>query len=134
MAETTPAKPAPAKTQDVDVESLSWLGHGIPAALGVASIVAAVSAWQGGLQSTLVISLLVVGAALPGLTWLSLKRNRAGWAFLIALAVVLGIMTLFGAPKIRNLVGIPLAAALVIPAAFAVAAFCLSALGHRYKA
>lgn len=122
-------KPAPA----ADVDSLVWIGHGIPAAAGVASLVAAVGALQSDIQITLVISLLVLGVLLPALAWLSWGRNRAAWAFLVSLSIVLGIMTLFGAPKVRNLVGIPLAAALIIPGAFAVAAFCLSALGHRYK-
>ena len=116
-----------------DVDSLAWIGHGLPAAAGIASLVAAVGAWRSDMQATLVISLIVIGVLLPALAWFSWGRNRAAWSFLIALSIVLGIMTLFGAPKVRNLVGIPLAAALVIPAAFGVAAFCLSALGHRYK-
>lgn len=124
-------KPDPKPVADFD--SLAALGHGIPAALGLASAAAAVGAVQIKLQPTLVISLIAIGVALPLLAWRSWKGNRAAWAFLVSLSIVLGIMTLFGAPKVRNLVGVSLGVALVIPLSMAVAAFCLSSLSDRYK-
>ena len=120
------------KSEPTD-DTFKWIGHSLMAVLGALALAAAIGSLQAGMQLTLVISLLVVGGVLPWLVWLSLKGNRPAWAFLISLAIVLGIMTLFGAPKVRNLVEIPLGVALLLPAAFAVAAFCLSALGDRYK-
>ena len=124
----------PVETPGVtDLDGFGWAGHGIPAALGIAALIAAAFSYHAGIQITLTISLLFVGALLPVLAWFSLYRSRPAWSFLISLSIVLGIMTLFGAPKVRTLVGIHMGVALVIPALFAVAAFALSAQSHRYK-
>jgi sugar phosphate permease len=125
--------PETKKAAGDDLQELGWIGHGIPAALGVLALVAAFYAWRAGIQITLSISLLVAGVLLPFLAWYSLQRSRAAWAFLIALCIVLGVMTLFGAPKVRSLVGINLGVALVIPGLFGFAAFCLSVVDQRYK-
>jgi len=133
MAEKTKTS-TPVETPTIsDLDGLGWTGHGIPAALGIAALIASLFSYLNEIQVTLTISLLVVGALLPVLAWFSLHRSRAAWSFLISLSIVLGIMTLFGAPKVRTLVGIHMGVALVIPALFAVAAFALSAQSHRYK-
>jgi hypothetical protein len=116
-----------------DIDELGWLGHGIPAVLGVASLVAAYFAYESHIQITLTVALVVVGGFLPWMSWMSIKRSRGAWSFLIASAIVLGIMTLFGAPKVRSLTGMHIGIALLIPAALGFAAFALSTLGHRYK-
>lgn len=122
------------KQQVNELDGAEVVGHGLAAALGIAGLVGAFFAWSSGLQITLVISLIVAGAVLPALAYLSaFQQSRAAWAFLIALAIVLGIMTFFGAPKVRTLVGIPLGAALVLPVAFGAIAVCLSGVGHRKK-
>ena len=64
---------------------LGWIGHAIPAALGLLSLVAAFYAWRTNIQITLAISLLFAGVMLPFLAWHSLQRSRAAWAFLVAL-------------------------------------------------
>jgi len=127
------AKKEPPPSALADVDSIGWFGHAIPAVLGLLSLIAAVFAFRAGIQGTLGVALVVVGLLLPILVWMSLQRSRAAWSFLIALCAVLGIMTLFGAPKVRNLVGIALPVALIIPAMLAGAVFCLSLLDHRYK-
>jgi hypothetical protein len=116
-----------------DLDGLGWAGHSITAGMGVMSIIAAFGAWSAGIQPTLIVSLLIVGALLPILTWKSLHKSRAAWSFLISLATVLGIMTLFGAPKIRDLVGVQMIVALLIPGLLLVCVFLLSTLNHRYK-
>jgi intracellular septation protein A len=131
MAESkAPASSPPSVT---DLDELGWVGHGIPAALGIAALIASFFAYQSHIQITLTISLIITGAMLPLLSWLSINRSRAAWSFLISLSVVLGIMTLFGAPKIRTLIGIHMAVALVIPGLFALATVALAAQGHRYS-
>ena len=116
-----------------DLDAVGWIAHVIPAVLGIAALIAAFFAERAGIQSTLMVSLLVAGGLLVGLSYLSLMRSRGAWSFVISLSIVLAIMTLFGAPKIRTLVGINLGLALVIPALFLVAAVMLSTLSPRYK-
>jgi hypothetical protein len=116
-----------------DLDSIGWMGHFIPAALGVLSLVASAFSFEKGIQPTLGVSLLVAGLLLPALAWLSLTRSRGGWSFLISACVVLGIMTLFGAPKVRTLAGVNIGVALIIPVLFAMSTFFLSMQDHRYK-
>jgi hypothetical protein len=116
-----------------DLDELGWIGHAVPALLGLLALVGAFFSYESGIQPTLTVSLIVAGTMLPVLAWFSLQRSRAAWSFLVALSIVLGIMTLFGAPKVRTLVGIHMALALVIPGLFALAAFALSVQSHRYK-
>jgi hypothetical protein len=132
MADQKQSKAPPAPSI-ISLDELGWIGHGLPAALGIASLIAAYFAYQSHIQITLTVALVVIGALLAWTTWLSLHGSRAGWSFLIAMAIVLGVMTLFGAPKLRTLTGMHIAVALVIPAAFAFAAFALLGQAHRYK-
>jgi hypothetical protein len=131
MADKKPPLVEPAGSSDLD--AAGWIAHAIPAALGVAALIAAVFSQRAGIQSTLMVSLLVGGGLLIALSYFSVMRSRAAWSFVISLSVVLAIMTLFGAPKIRTLVGIHMAVALVIPLLFFVAAGMLSTMGPRYN-
>lgn len=115
------------------LDELGWVGHGLPAVLGIASLIAAFFAYQSHIQITLTVALVVIGGLLPWVTWLSLHGNRAGWSFLISLSIVLGVMTLFGAPKVRTLTGMNIGLALLIPVAFGFAAFALSTQSQHYK-
>jgi hypothetical protein len=127
-------KKSPLAESGTDLDTAGWIAHGITAALGVLGMIAAYFAERSGIQSTLTVALIVGGGLLIALSYLSaVMRSRAAWSFVISLAIVLAIMTLFGAPKIRTLVGINLGIALVIPALFLVAAVLLSAMGHRYN-
>jgi len=117
-----------------DLDGLGWIGHIVPAGLGCMALIAAFFAQRSHIQPTLTVSLVVVGALLVGLAYASsVLRSRAAWSFLISLSIVLGVMTLFGAPKIRTLVGIPMGLALVIPLAFLAIVTMLGSMGHRYK-
>ncbi len=107
-----------------------WVGHGIPTATGLTAIVAAFGAWTHGLQPTLAVALVLVGLLLPALAWLSLHKSRAAWSMLLAMCAVLGLMLMFGAPKVRGLLGVGLWTALIVPGLLAVAAVAL-AMVHR---
>ena len=124
-------QPAPPAWQDMD--GLGLAGHGLAAVLGILALVAAVFSFRAGIQITLTVALAVSGVLLPSLAWLSANRSRAAWSFLLSLSVVLSIMTLFGAPKVRTLVGIPMMVALVVPLAFLFVLFALWVQDHRYK-
>lgn len=128
MAEKKVA-PAP----DVELDELGWIGHVVTALLGITALVAAVFSYRAGIQITLTVSLAVAGALLPLLSWLSMRRSRAAWSFLISMSVVLGIMTLFGAPKVRTLLEINIGVALIFPVLFFGAAFAVWAQYPRYR-
>jgi hypothetical protein len=116
-----------------DLDSLGWAGHGIPIALGALSLIASVFSWKNHIQPTLSVALVVAGLTLPALAWLSMLRSRAAWSFLISLCGVLGVMTLFGAPKVGRMVEINIGVALIIPVLFGCATFFLAMIDHRYK-
>ena len=117
-----------------DLDGMGWIGHIVPAVLGFGALISAFFAQRTHIQITLTVTLVVVGALLIGLSYASsILRSRAAWSFLISVSIVLGVMTLFGAPKIRTLVGIPMGLALVIPLAFLAVVTMLGAIGHRYK-
>lgn len=110
------------------------IGHAIPTAAGLAALIAAYLAWGAGLQGTLAVSLVIVGVLMPVLAYLSWwQRSRAAWSFLIALCGVLALILLFGAPKVRGLVGVGLWSAMVIPGLLAVATIALSMVHREYE-
>ena len=123
--------PPPSPTSDLD--GIGWAAHIITGVLGILSLIATVYAQRADITPTLVVALAVAGILLPILTWFSLQKSRIAWSFLISLSGVLCVMTLFGAPKVRSLVGISLGTALFLPALFVVALFGLSVAVHRYK-
>lgn len=112
------------------VRQLTIMGHGLAVLLGVASLVAAIAAFAKHLPPVMAVTLLVIGFLIPWLTWRSLKMSRVAWSFLIATVAVLGNVCLFGAPKIRSLLGIDLGFALIIPA---IQAWCVIALAKLHR-
>ena len=124
-------KSAPAPSI-VRLDELGWLGHGLPAALGLAALIAAFFAYQSHIQITLTVALLVIGGLLPWVTWLSLHGSRAGWSFLLSLSIVLGVMTLFGAPKVRGALDVSLWLTMILPGLNVVAAAALISLRAEY--
>lgn len=128
------AKTAPPTTGTTDLDATGYIGHIVPGVLGLLALFAAFEAQTHNIQITLVVSLIVTGLILVALAYLSMvQRSRGAWSFLISMSIVLGVMTLFGAPKIRTLLGIHMSIALVIPVAFGIAAGMLGGLGQRYK-
>jgi hypothetical protein len=92
------------------------IGHVAAALLGLANVIAALVSFGAGLTPVLGFALLIGGGAMVALAYFSyFKKSRAAWAFLAALAGVFGTCLLFGAPKVRSLVGIGLWTALIFP-------------------
>jgi len=111
-----------------------WIGHGLAAAMGLAALIAAVASFRAGTPMSLGVSLIVIGLLYPTLAVLSLLRtSRAAWAFLCALCWVLGVIMLFGAPKIRSQIGIGLWTAMIIPGILFVAAMGLTMVRRDYR-
>ena len=109
------------------------IGHGLAMVLGLGSIVAGFAALAHGMPGVMGVTLLVVGGLMPVLAWFSLRHSRGAWAFLIALLAVFGAVTLFGAPKVRGILGIGLWSALIVPGLLAVGTIALSMLRDQYR-
>jgi hypothetical protein len=110
------------------------IGHGFAILLGMCSFAASIGAFSKSLPLVMPVTLLVVGLLSPTLAFFSWRRSRAAWAFLIALIAVFGGVDLFGAPKIRALLGIGLWTAMIIPALQAVTVFALASMRRDYRA
>jgi hypothetical protein len=110
-----------------------WFGHALAATFGTLAFICAVFAILGGFPGALSGALLVLGVAMPALAWLSLKGNRAAWAFLTVICGVLGVCLLFGAPKVRSIFGVGLWSAMILPGLLAVTTIALGALRHQYQ-
>jgi hypothetical protein len=108
-------------------------GFGLAGVLSVSSLVGGVSALAKGMPPVMGITMLVVGLLVPPLIWKSLHRSRAAWSFLIALVAVFGVVTFFGAPKIRNILGTNLWYALLLPGLKAVCVISLAMLRDEYR-
>lgn len=105
-------------------------GHVLAFAFGAAALIAGAFALDTRLPSVLGVTLIVVGVMVGMLAYYSLRRSRAAWAALIAILAVMPLATLFGAPKIANLLHTSLAIALIAPGLKIIAAIALGA-GHN---
>ena len=75
----------------------------------------------------------VVGLLLPLLVWKSYEKNRAGWAFLSGMVAILAVVMLFGSTKVRNVVGIGLWYAMIVPGLLAVGTAALAMIRRSYR-
>jgi hypothetical protein len=107
------------------------VAHVIPALAGAASLLAVPFAVEVGV--VLPATLLVVAAAFGVLVRYSLQRSRAAWACLASLCVVYGVVLLFGAPKLRGLVGVGMWIAMIAPGLLGVAAAALRMIRADYR-
>jgi len=109
------------------------IGHWIAGVAGAMSLLGAYGAISRGMTPVLGAALLVLGVAFPLLTWKSLSRSRGAWSLLIAMCAVYGVVLLFGAPKVRGLLGIGLWTALIIPGMLAVGTVALAMVRDQYR-
>lgn len=106
------------------------VAHAVPAGAALLSVIAAPFALSYGV---LPFALLIVAAIFGLLIRLSLRRSRAAWSCLAALCAVYGVVLLFGAPKIRGLVGIGMWIAMIAPGLLAVATAALHTIRAEYR-
>ncbi|HEY5920539.1 MAG TPA: hypothetical protein VIV11_02660 [Kofleriaceae bacterium] len=109
------------------------IGHGLAAAMGVASIVGGIAALASDMQPVMGVTMLAMGVLIPWLTWKSLHHSRAAWSFLIAIMAVWGSVCFFGAPKIRHVLGIGLWHAMIIPGLQIVGVSALTMVRDEYR-
>jgi type IV secretory pathway VirB3-like protein len=86
-----------------------------------------------GMPPVLGITMLILGALTIVLTIRSLQYSRVAWSFLCSLMSVMALVTLFGSPKVRNILHIRLGVALLIPGALIVGVVFLSQLRLSYR-
>ncbi len=110
------------------------IGHALATLLGLASLAASFGAFDRGLPAVMGVTLLVVGLMMPVLAYGSWQKSRPAWAFLIALVAVFGGVDLFGAPKVRGLLGIGLWTAMILPGLQIVTVIALASLRGEYRA
>jgi hypothetical protein len=110
------------------------VGHGLAAVAGVFSVIASYEAFTHDMPMVLPVTLLILGGALPTLAYYSMeKKMRSAWSFLIAICGVFAMVLLFGAPKVRGVLGIGLWTALIIPGLLTVATVALSMVRDEYR-
>lgn len=110
-----------------------WVGHGIAGALALGSIVAGFFALGTSIPTVLGVALLFLGMMVPLMIWRSLVYSRAAWSFLLSTCAVLGLVLMFGAPKVRGLLGIGLWTAMIIPGMLVLGAVALGLARRDYR-
>jgi hypothetical protein len=109
------------------------VGHGFGFLLALASFVGGIGAFIDHLPPVLGITMLIIGVLTGILAFHSMRGSRVAWSFLTALMTVMGIVTLFGAPKVRNLLHIGLWYAIAIPGVLAVGVVALGLIRRDYR-
>jgi hypothetical protein len=116
-----------------DMPEARLAGHAIGALAGLASLVGGVAALMHGMPPVLGVTLLIMGATLPVLALFSYQYSRIAWSFLSSIMIVMAIVTLFGSPKVRNMLHIPLGAAMVIPFVLLCGIIALMLVANDYR-
>jgi hypothetical protein len=109
-------------------------GHFIGALAGAASLVGGAEALVHSMPPVLGVTMLIIGGALIALALFSFQSySRIAWSFLNAIMVVMALVTLFGSPKVRTILNIPLGAALGIPVVLVLGVIALSLVADDYR-
>src|SRR5271154_225899 len=106
----------------------SLIGHILAALIGVGALVAGSEAAMHAMPGVMAATLFICGALLPVLGWMSLRGSRAAWSFTLSITGVLGLITLFGVPKVHTMLDISFPVAALIPIACVAAVALLSTL------
>jgi hypothetical protein len=128
-AEKNRAVMAEGKRPPLAPSSIGWWGAalGIALGLGLLGLGASAGFREQPLPLPLVIALCVAGAIQAALSWYTIRRVRAAWAFATAIGGTAAVVFLFSAPKIRDALDVSLGMAL-LPAAIGAAVATLLAL------
>lgn len=110
------------------------IGHALVVALGAAALVAGYESFSHALPAVMTAVLFAVGLLLPTLAHFSWRRSRAAWAYLLSLTIVFGIVTFFGAPKVRNALDVGFWTAMIVPGVLFVTVMALSMVRTEYRA
>lgn len=111
----------------------SLVAHGLAALVGLVALVGAVMTGARDFHVVLPAALGILGAVMLTLIYFSFSlKSRAAWSFLTATCCVGGLVTLFGATKIRNATDMNLFYALLLPGILVVASVMLINRSNDY--
>lgn len=109
------------------------VGHILGFALAGAAVIGGIAAFITKLPATLGVTLVIIGALTAVLAFHSMRGSRVAWSFLFAMLTVMAVVTLFGAPKIRNTLHIGLWYAILIPGVMTVGVVALALVRGDYR-
>lgn len=108
------------------------LAHVLAGVVGITALVGAVGASAKDYHPVLPVALGVLGVLMLVLIYFSLTKSRAAWSFLVATCAVGGLVTLFGATKVRNTMDVSLYYTMILPGILVVATVMLIGLADDY--
>jgi hypothetical protein len=110
------------------------VGHALSAIFGVFAFVGGALTMRGSLPFLLALVLMVTGVIVLTTTFRSYQaRSRVAWAFLSSTLGVMAVCTLFGAPKVRNILESTMWHALMLPGLLTVACVALAMVSDEYR-
>jgi len=101
--------------------------------MALGSTIAGLAALGTSIPMVLGVALVLLGVLVPLMVWRSLVYSRAAWSFLLSTCAVLGLILMFGAPKVRGLLGIGLWTAMIIPGLLVLGAVALGLARRDYR-
>lgn len=108
------------------------VAHLLAGIVGLLALVGAVAAASKDYHPVLPVALGLLGMLIVVLVYFSLTKSRAAWSFLVATCAVGGLVTLFGATKVRNVMDISLYYTMILPGILIIATVMLIGLADDY--
>lgn len=110
------------------------VGHALAVVIGIGALIGAYASISHSMPGVMTAVLIAVGLLLPLLGHFSWRGSRAAWSFMISIICVFGIVTFFGAPKVRNILGIGFWTAMILPCIQFVCVAALAMVRGEYRA
>lgn len=110
------------------------IGHALALVIAAGALIGAYGSLSHSMPGVMTAVLIAVGLLLPVLAHFSWRGSRAAWSFMISIVCVFGIVTFFGAPKVRNILGIGFWTAMILPSIQFVCVSALAMVRGEYRA
>jgi hypothetical protein len=110
------------------------IGHALAVVIGLCALAGAYSSLSHSMPGVMTAVLIAVGVLLPTLAHFSWRGSRAAWSFMISIVCVFALVTFFGAPKVRNTLGVGFWVAMTIPSLQFVCVTALAMVRGEYRA